>query len=416
MNHTCTILALLMLTFAGESQWNIQNSGSSSNLRSVFFLNSLTGFVGGSTGVILKTTNGGLNWSPLSSGLSVEINSIYFTGSNTGFACANGGNLIMTTNSGVNWSPVTSGVTDNLYAISFSGSANGVCSGSGGTLLYTSNGGFNWVIAANGFISSYYGIFMVSSTAAFAGGVNTIFQPLFARTTNSGANWTYSAFYLNSNEGNLRDLHFFSTSDGIAVSNVWDGRGGISSTSNGGVNWTTQFHTVALNSVDFAGQNIGYAVGINGNIIKTNNGGTNWVLQTSGVSANLRSVDFLDSLTGYACGDGGVILKTTNGGITGIANISNEIPGEFGLYQNYPNPFNPSTKIRVSVPYTKSDFLYNIKIYNEIGIEITTLYSGSLRPGVYELTWDALEHPSGVYFCRLSTQEYTKSIRMSLLK
>ncbi len=410
------LLCVFILVSDTSSQWIIQNSGTSVNLRSIYFLNSSTGFACGSSGTLIKTTNGGTNWNPLVSGITSEINSIHFIDPNTGFACANGGNLIMTTNAGANWSPLTSGVTDNLYSISFSGTANGVCSGSGGTLLFTSNGGLNWIVAANGFLSSYYGVFMVSTASAFAGGVNTIFQPLFARTSNGGANWSYGAFYLNSNEGNLRDLYFFTANTGIAVSNVWDGRGGVSLTTNGGMNWTTQFQTYALNCVDFSGTNTGFAAGINGSIIKTTDGGTTWLPQSSGVTSILRSIEFIDSLTGFACGDGGVILKTTNGGVTSIQQVSNSVPGEFILEQNYPNPFNPTTRIRFSVPdRTRSDN-YEVSIFDEMGREVCKMFEGNLKAGTYELTWNADEYPSGIYFCRIYSPGIAGTIRMALLK
>lgn len=408
-------LLLIVITGVAESQWTVQSSGTSSNLKSIFFINLQTGFSAGTAGTMIKTTNGGANWSPLTTGLSVDINSVCFINSNSGFACANGGNLIMTTNSGLNWSPVTSGVTDNLYAISFSGSTNGVCSGSGGTLLFTSNGGLSWTIAANGFLSSYYGVYMFDPNTAYAGGVNTIFQPLLARTSNGGANWTYSAFYLNSNEGNLRDFYFFTANEGIAVSNIWDGRGGISYTTNSGLNWTTQFNTNALYSIDFSGST-GYSAGLNGNIIKSTNAGASWQSQTSGVSAILRCVEFIDSLTGYICGDGGVILKTTNGGVTSVHNISNDIPGEFTLNQNYPNPFNPSTKIRFSIPAYSASERIRIRVFSGTGSEVADLFEGRLNSGTYELSWDAGNYPSGVYYCSIQTDKLTRTIRMVLVK
>jgi hypothetical protein len=270
----------------------------------------------------------------------------------------------------------------------------------------------NWTIAANGFLSSYYGVFMFNPAAAYAGGVNTIFQPLLARTTNGGANWSYSAFYLNSNEGNLRDFYFFTSSEGIAVSNVWDGRGGISYTSNSGANWTTQFTVNALNSVDFSG-NTGYSAGINGSIIKSTDAGVTWITQSSGVSAVLRSVDFVDSVTGFICGDGGTILKTTNGGVLALEPVSAQIPEEFSLLQNYPNPFNPSTTISFKIP---EEGFVELRIFDLLGREVAVLVNELIKPGEYETIWIAEEIPAGVYFYRMISGVYSETRKMMLIK
>ncbi len=407
------LLFFCLLSGLGYSQWVVLNSGTGSNLKTTCFINASTGFAGGVGGLLLKTTNSGINWNSSTSGLGSDINSISFYNSTTGLACAGGGNIIITTNTGASWSPVASGTTDNLYSIYLFDNINGVCTGSSGTLMFTSNGGLNWVVAVTGFISSYYGITMVSSSNAFACGVNTIFQPLIAKTTNGGANWTYSTFYLNGNEGNLRDIQFINTNEGFAVSNVWNGQGGISYTSNGGTNWSSQLMPYILNGLDFVNQNTGYLVGANGYVTRTTDKGVSWSAQLSGTSAVLRNIDFVDSLTGFAVGDGGVIIKTTNGGITAIEPISSEIPSRFSLSQNYPNPFNPAANIKFQIP--NAGFV-NLKIYDALGREILTLVNEQLNPGIYEVGWNASAYPSGVYYYKLISGSYSETKKMILIK
>jgi len=55
--------------------------------------------------------------------------------------------------------------------------------------------------------------------------------------------------------------------------------------------------------------------------------------------------------------------------------VAKVVPRAFALDQNYPNPFNPSTTIPVSVPFASD---VTLKIYNILGAEVTTLYSGTL--------------------------------------
>ncbi len=75
--------------------------------------------------------------------------------------------------------------------------------------------------------------------------------------------------------------------------------------------------------------------------------------------------------------------------------VENVVPLEFEISQNYPNPFNPSTLISYDVP--QQSFV-SLKVYNVTGEEISTLVNGIKEAGRYEVTFDASEMPTGVYF------------------
>jgi hypothetical protein len=71
----------------------------------------------------------------------------------------------------------------------------------------------------------------------------------------------------------------------------------------------------------------------------------------------------------------------------------------FALEPNYPNPFNPSTRIEFTVP---EDGFATLKVYNLLGQEVAVLFSGVARAGqVNQLTFDATQLPTGMYFSRL---------------
>lgn len=115
-----------------------------------------------------------------------------------------------------------------------------------------------------------------------------------------------------------------------------------------------------------------------------------------------------------------------NGPIIGITEISSHVPAKFLLSQNYPNPFNPSTKIKFSVPIlsqegvSRRDGVVSLKIYNILGKEVAALVNEQLQPGTYEVTWNASNYPSGVYFYKLvgdnNNGEFIKTKKMVLLK
>lgn len=398
------------------SQWDTQITGTTENLRTIYFVNPVTGYAAGENGKMLRTANGGNIWSSVNSGITQNINSVYFFNASSGIACADEGIIIVTTNSGANWTAVASGVTDNLNALSFANS-RGVCSGTGGTLLHSSDSGLTWTIAENGFFIVYYGADMFSENIAYASGVNTIFQPFVAKSTNGGMNWSFTNFYLNGNEGNLSDINFITENTGYATSRVFDGQGGISRTTNGGNDWTTQLFPQQLHSVDFVTSNIGYCVGEDGLILKTTTSGLGWDNQ-SGSSVTLRSVHFTDSINGYAAGDMGKIIKTTNGGLSAIGVPGVFTPDKFLLYQNYPNPFNPVTVIRYSIQSEVRGQTSDVKllIYDNLGKEVATLVNQRQYSGDYLVTFDGSNLSGGIYYYRINAGDFSEVRKMLLLK
>ncbi len=99
---------------------------------------------------------------------------------------------------------------------------------------------------------------------------------------------------------------------------------------------------------------------------------------------------------------------------TGVNLVNNDLPKKFELYQNYPNPFNPSTKIRYTIPKTAG--LVSLKVYGILGNEVSVLVNQVQSPGSYEVTFDASELPSGIYFYKLTTSGYSQVRKMILLK
>jgi hypothetical protein len=82
---TSSILLAISISQAIFCQqgWYQLSSGTSSNLRSVYFINSNTGYVVGLSGTILKTTDGDVNWGSQLSGSSMLTRSKSETNSNT---------------------------------------------------------------------------------------------------------------------------------------------------------------------------------------------------------------------------------------------------------------------------------------------------------------------------------------------
>ena len=106
-----------------------------------------------------------------------------------------------------------------------------------------------------------------------------------------------------------------------------------------------------------------------------------------------------------------------------IVSIANSIPTEFELYQNYPNPFNPATEIKFTVPTVAVADALNasttnvlVTVYDLLGNEITSLIDEQKPSGTYEVVWDAGNQPSGIYFYKIEANNFSKTMKMILLK
>jgi hypothetical protein len=89
------------------------------------------------------------------------------------------------------------------------------------------------------------------------------------------------------------------------------------------------------------------------------------------------------------------------------------IPKAYALTQNYPNPFNPSTEISFDLPQASH---VNLTIYNVLGQKVQTLVDEQREAGSYTVTWDASPYSSGVYFYRISADNFSNTKKMLMLK
>lgn len=100
------------------------------------------------------------------------------------------------------------------------------------------------------------------------------------------------------------------------------------------------------------------------------------------------------------------------------SSISNSLPETFGLGKNFPNPFNPLTQFTIDIPRLS---YIQLAVYNILGQKIKTLVSGEISPGSYKMEWNGTDDqgisvPSGIYFIRMSADDYRATQKIMLLK
>ena len=392
-----------------ELGWFQLQSGTNLSLTSVYFIDLNTGWVCGSSGVIRKTTDGGLSWIPLNSATTYTLYSIRFINSSTGWVVGAGGTLKYTTNGGTNWLTRSSGTVYPLYSIQFINQSTAWIGGYGGRIMQTTNSGTNWSVQTTPVFTDIFSLFFLSPQRGWSVGyVGTIIK-----TTNGGANWS------NLSIGNttFNAVHFLDTLRGWII-----GSGGaIRFTTNGGNSWITQSASTTANfyALYFTPTgNPGWIGGSSGVIKYSTNLGTSWITQPSTTTGQIEEFFFINNTTGWAACSGGIILKTYTGGvITGVSTNEN-FPAMYLLEQNYPNPFNPITKIKFDIPPLKGarGMTARLMVYDILGREITALVNKQLKPGKYEVEWNGSNCPSGVYFYKLITEEFTDTKTMVLVK
>ena len=107
--------------------------------------------------------------------------------------------------------------------------------------------------------------------------------------------------------------------------------------------------------------------------------------------------------------------------ITGIEDQYSDdesIPSGFILEQNFPNPFSTHTWINYTLPELSN---VSLNLYSLRGELVRTLHDGQQAAGKYSVEWNGLDEQgipvgSGIYFYRLKTEGYTKTLKMFMLR
>lgn len=352
-------------------------------------------FAGKAGDGIYISINNGESWAQTS--LCCRFVNALASNGNYIFAGTSTYGVYLSTNNGANWIQ-TSLNNQNVHSLEVSG--NNIFAGTypnNGVYISTNNGA-SWIQTS----------LCCRNIHALAANGNNIFAGTYLNfgvysSTNNGTSWSKTSL-------NNRTIHSLDANGSNIFAGV-DTTGVYLSTDNGS-NWSITslnnrivFAILANGNTVFAGT-LGYGVYI------SNDNGVSWIQRNEGLG-NSYIYAFCISNNYIFASTGTSVYRRPLSELTGINLISSEIPSEFNLEQNYPNPFNPSTNIKFQIP--KSGFV-NMVIYDILGCEMATLVNEELKPGTYEVSWDAANYPSGVYFYRIKTPENIEVKKMILIK
>ena len=93
-------------------------------------------------------------------------------------------------------------------------------------------------------------------------------------------------------------------------------------------------------------------------------------------------------------------------------NLNDDEESYFKL-KNYPNPFNPETHISYTL---KEATNVKLTVYDRLGREVTVLVDEQQSEGEYNISFNASNLPSGIYFYRIKTAERIEVRKMVFAK
>lgn len=323
-----SIISILLpsLSIAGSSNgWIYQTPyPTSSTLLAAKFMTPNNGWVAGEYGIILYTDDGGKSWELQESGTWEDIKSIAFINDRIGWAVGKEGSIIHTEDGGKRWEPQKN-VKASLHKVFFLNEKEGWTVGDNGLVRRTNDGGKNWDEKSIGIRQSISSIFFINSNIGWLLAGKKVY-----RTTDGGDTWESSDLQINDQKGLFDetwwegDIFFLNNNEGWAVVGI----SSVHHTIDGGKTWEVQLGDAGI--FGFKINTIGFTDGKNGcaagsSILCTYDGGKSWTERLgikqayekiNGFESGFWGMSFADPTTAIAVGYGGLIMKAEDGAKT----------------------------------------------------------------------------------------------------
>jgi hypothetical protein len=145
-------------------------------------------------------------------------------------------------------------------------------------------------------------------------------------------------------------------------------------------------------------------------------GGTEWDGGRSVQQTSDGGYIIAGTTSSYGAGGADVYLIKTDadGLVTGIEEEYFEnVPDRFFIAQNFPNPFNSETQIEFALP---KEAHVNLEVYDVTGRIAKTLVDRKMGAGYHSVKWPAKDVPSGIYFYKIKTENYTETKKIIVVK
>ncbi len=459
------LLVHFMYQSDGNGVWTVTTTTTAAVWQDGIVINSTNPdimYAGTSGAGVYKTTNAGLNWVQTNTGLlNLGVQSMAISKSNPNVIMVGTTNtgtspgIYRSTDAGANWTLKNNGITETIlpqciaidptnanicYTTIFIGTANAVDG-----VYKTTNGGDNWFVSntGTGSFKNFLSIAInpLNANVIYLGSsfdfVTSTGPQKIYKSVNAGALWVDMSTGLPSLSTDINPVRALSISTAdtaVVLAGLFQNsttNGGAFLTTNGGSQWNkiqnglpNVVGALIRSALIRTGSSTEFYLGYDGatstGIWRTTDKGVSWSNFSGGALLGtyiIRALAFKLSpdSTLYAG-----VAGTTGFGVyeysfipVGVEPPGSNVPADFALYQNYPNPFNPVTNIQYDIPKASN---VSLKVYDMGGREVSSLVNESKQPGTYNISFDASNLSSGVYFYKITAGDFTKTMKMILVK
>lgn len=382
----------------GETEWQKRTSGLIAYNSDCIVTNEDKIYVGTPGGKIYFSDDNGSSWDFYQvSETFAPILDIAFKG-DTIYAITNG-YVYYSTNSGLSW------ITANLYSVQLSSIIvidNKIFVGTSGYdgIWLSTNGGLTWTQKNNGLTTIHVNCLAFDNLNIYAGTQSGLFI-----SSDFGDNW------LKATSGISQTFYVVALKvigERIYAGGIY----GVYSSTNQGVTWSFKGLSNRIVRCISGYENMIFAGTVSDGVYRSSNGGNSWQLYNDGLihefamSIGIVDTTLFTGILGFGLWNRPLIIAD-------VEKDKKYYPTDFLLSQNFPNPFNPSTSFEYQIP----EFSFvSIKIYDVLGKELRTLVDEEKSAGIYKISFDAGNLPSGVYFYRIQAGSFIDTKKMLLLR
>lgn len=423
-----TLFQFIATFSQAQSNWSALESGITSSLYGVDFLDENIGMAVGDSGVILRTYDGGQAWEKVNSGVTQCLNSISFIDAKNIIAVGDDALILKSQDGGNSWfSQFVEGITDaDLLSVDMSASGKGIVTGQYMTLITTTDGFDHRLIIRKNYTGGFFSARILDEDNAFVFGVNAISQSVIYKVAHfdslstarfydlfNGQVWATSVAY---------DGYAFNNDSVLTVGYLeGDNPAGLSSYITRDQPWDSEYWQPLYSvdsawyySVDFNG-NYGVAVGGKIQVLKYDqynlsesfDQGKTWSAVVSPVTEYLLNDVKLINTVGYIVGDGGLIMKAD------LPTTVIETQTSDCKFRIYPNP---ASDFCMANLFLSDNANVTFSIYSADGKIVRSFPMGYLSAGSHEFRLNVDHLTRGFYFCTLTAGDQIITKKISIVK
>ena len=377
--------------------WEEQTSPVNTNFQSVCFCDHLSGWAVGVAGEIIHTDDGGRNWSQQNSGTQEMLTSVHFTDCNNGWIVGDNGTILHTSDGGDSWGKQSSGTSNLLWSVYFADPTHGWTAGDKGTILATQDGGGSTFYL----LSQRYELGKAIEDYQITKDTLTIFETGGKKSLQADEKVLAVEVMIDTVlHSSLDDLEFTLSHDGVTDTIIFQSGGSnddfIDLVLSDASTMPIDSGTAPYSGIFMPFRPLSAFAGLEPT--------GDWILSIyDGVEVNTGTLNAWSLKLYYEEASVSSVIEPR----------SEQVAEGSILYQNYPNPFHGQTYISY---YLQENCKVEISVFDFLGKKVATLLRAKQAAGKHEITWEASNYMSGIYFVQLKAGPHYLYKKMILMK